>query len=368
MKFIAAGFAFLLPLWAADAPKASTNLWKEVAARATSAREANRIDEAIGLYQKALRSNPRWEEGWWFVGSLSYDKDRYAECSSAFTRFTALNKKSGPAFVMLGLCDFQLKKYDNALRHIRTGEAVGLPEDSPLTRAAYFHEALLVTKLENYERALFLLSLLIKNGEENPQAVGAMGIAALRRPLFPKELPAEDRPLAMRVGSAIALGFQRRPAQAREAFESVVRENPQTPNLHYTYGTFLLGQDAEAAVREWKQELELSPKHLPSLVSLAFEYLTRGDYQSARPFAERAMETAPDHFTSRAAMGRVLLESGDALGAIPHLEMAARLAPDSPQVRLALGTAYSRAGRPADAARERDAFAALKKTASPVER
>jgi Flp pilus assembly protein TadD len=80
------------------------------------------------------------------------------------------------------------------------------------------------------------------------------------------------------------------------------------------------------------------------------------------------METAPDHFTSRAAMGRVLLESGDALGAIPHLEMAARLAPDSPQVRLALGTAYSRAGRPADAARERDAFAALKKTASPVER
>jgi tetratricopeptide (TPR) repeat protein len=165
----------------------------------------------------------------------------------------------------------------------------------------------------------------------------------------------------MRVGQAVALGFQRRPAEARAAFEAVVRDNATLPNLHYTYGTFLLGQDADGAVREWKTELELSPDHLPSLVSLAFEYLTRGDADSARPYAERAMKVAPQHFTSRAAIGRVLLESGDHLASIPHLEIAAKLAPESPQVRLALATAYSRAGRPAEAARERAAFSALKK-------
>ena len=349
------------PMTAADAPTAT---FAHLSAKATAAREADRVDEAITLYRRALAKNPKWEEGLWFLGSLYYDKDRYAECVETFTRFTAINKKAGPAFVLLGLCEFQTAKYGDALRHIKTGEELGLPENASLTRAAYFHEALLVNKLENHERALFLLSLLIKDGRDDPNAVAAMGVAALRRPLFPKELPVEERPLAMRVGAAVALGFQRRPVQAREAFEAVVRENPKTPNLNYTYGTFLLGQDSDAAVRAWKAELEISPDHLPSLVSLAFEYLTRGDPTSARPFAERAMKVAPGHFTSRAAMGRVLLESGDHLAAIEHLEIAAKLAPESPQVRLALSTAYGRAGRVADAARERHAFAGLKKTGS----
>jgi cytochrome c-type biogenesis protein CcmH/NrfG len=63
-------------------------------------------------------------------------------------------------------------------------------------------------------------------------------------------------------------------------------------------------------------------------------------------------------------MGRVLLESGEHMASIEHLEIAAKLAPDSPQVRLALSTAYGRAGRAADAAREREAFAGLKKAGS----
>ena len=342
-----------VPLLAGHNPK--------IAAEATAAREANRVDDAIRLYQQALRANPAWEEGWWFVGMLQYDKDRYAECRDAFRRFTTLNKKSGPSFVMLGLCEFQLGQYADALKHIRTGEELGLPEGGQITRTAYYHEALLTTKLENYERALFLLSLLIKDGQDDPSAVAAMGVAALRRPLFPKELPPGDRPVAMRIGQAVALGFQRRPVQAREAFDAVVQDHPKLPNLHYTYGTFLLGQDADAAIREWKAELELQPQHLPALVSLAFEYLTRGDADAAAPYADRAMETAPDHFTSRAALGRVLLARGDHRGAISHLEIAAKLAPDSPQIRLALASAYSGAGRQADAARERAAFAALKK-------
>ena len=140
-----------------------------------------------------------------------------------------------------------------------------MPDGSPLTKVAYYHEALLLTKLENYERALFLLSLLTKDGRVEPNAVAAMGIAALRRPLFPRELPVQDRQLAMRVGEAVALGFERSPADALKAFEAVVAENPKVPNLHYTFGSFLLGQNADAAIREWKTELEISPEHLPSL-------------------------------------------------------------------------------------------------------
>lgn len=340
---------------------ATASTFPELARQATAAREANRLDEAVALYNRALRIRPAWEEGWWWLGTIHYDRNSYSQCRTAFQRFTAINKKAGSAFVMLGLCEFQLGQLDNSLRHIQSGQELGVPENSPLLKVAYYHEGLMVTKLENYERALFLLSLLIKDGQENPAAVAAIGVAALRRPLLPKELPEQDRPLAMRVGEAVALGFQRRPAEARKAFEQVVAENSKVPNLHYTYGTFLLGQDADGATREWKRELEVQPDHLPSLVSLAFEYLTRGDAAAARPYAERALKAAPNHFMAQAAMGRVLLESGAPGESIPLLEFAARQAPDSPQIRLALATAYGRVGRAADAAREREAFSKLKK-------
>lgn len=352
--------ALLLASLAAGAPPPATSFDK-LAAKAAAAREANRLDEAAGLYRTALRLNPKWEDGWWFLGSLHYEKDRYRECRDSFLRLTTLNRKGGPAFAMLGLCEFYLGLYGESFRHLTRSEELGLPDPSPLIRVVYYHQALLLMKLENYERAMFLLSLLIKDDQEDPAAVAALGVAALRRPQFPKEVPEADRPLVLQLGQAVALGFQRRPVEARTALEAIVRDHPTLPNLRYTYGTFLLGQDADGALREWKAELETQPQHLPSLVSLAFEYLTRGDIESARPYAERAIKVAPEHFTSRAAIGRVMLEGGDHQGAIPHLEAAAKAAPDSPQIRLALATAYGRAGRKAEADRERAAFAALKK-------
>ena len=80
--------------------------WTQLTSQATEAREANRTLEAIQLYSQAIKLRPNWEEGWWFLGTLHYEQDRYRECRDAFRRFTALNKKSGPAFVMLGLCEF----------------------------------------------------------------------------------------------------------------------------------------------------------------------------------------------------------------------------------------------------------------------
>src|SRR5436190_1657854 len=50
-----------------------------LAKRASAAREANRIEEAIPLYLQALKIKPTWKEGWWYVGSMFYDGDHYVE-------------------------------------------------------------------------------------------------------------------------------------------------------------------------------------------------------------------------------------------------------------------------------------------------
>jgi predicted Zn-dependent protease len=94
---------------------------------------------------------------------------------------------------------------------------------------------------------------------------------------------------------------------------------------------------------------------------MAFEYLKRGDWESAKPWATRVVELDPRDFAARRALGQVLLESGDTAGSIQQLETGVKLAPDSPSMRFMLSRAYQKAGRQADAQRERAEFLRLER-------
>src|SRR5581483_10137894 len=85
-------------------PTASS--FEDLAARATAAREANDVPHAVELYREALARNPKWEEGWWFLGSLLYDSDRYAEARDALTHVVEADEKAAPAWGLLGLSEF----------------------------------------------------------------------------------------------------------------------------------------------------------------------------------------------------------------------------------------------------------------------
>ena len=60
-------------------------------------------------------------------------------------------------------------------------------------------------------------------------------------------------------------------------------------------------------------------------------------------------------------MGQVLLETGDTPGSIEQFEIGVKLAPDSPSMRFMLARAYQKAGRQADAERERTEFLRLER-------
>src|SRR5947209_4573797 len=103
--------------------------FQELASRASAAREANNVAAAIGLYGKALDANPKWEEGWWFLGTLLYDSDQYAQSRDAFQHLVALNTKAAPGWAFLGLCEFETGDYSSALQHIDRALSLGAEKD-----------------------------------------------------------------------------------------------------------------------------------------------------------------------------------------------------------------------------------------------
>jgi tetratricopeptide (TPR) repeat protein len=326
---------------------------------ADEARLAARLDDAISLYGKALNIKPKWPNGWWYVGAIFYEKDLYPQASDAFQNLVALEPQRGPAWAMLGLCLFQTGDYERAATSLQRGKSLGVNDNSELAGVVLYHIGLLYIRFEYFENAFDTLAELLRAGNASPKVVEAFGLTMLRMPYLPKEIPAAQREKILIAGQAGINMAARRQDQARAAFDTLLAQYPNEPNVHYGFGVFMLSQDADIALKEFNRELEISPNHYPSMVQMAFEYLKRDQYNDALPLAEKAVQLAPKLYAARNVLGRVLLELGQVERSIKELEEGVKLAPSSPEMHFALARAYTRAGRKADAARERETFKKL---------
>jgi tetratricopeptide (TPR) repeat protein len=330
-----------------------------VASDAAKAREAGRLDEALELYRKALTTRADWDEGRWYVATLLYELDRYAEAKDAFAEVLRRQPAHAGALGLKGLCEFELRDYERALGDLLEAGKMGVGRSPGISTVVRYHTAILLTRFGEFEVANQMLTELASEAADTPQVIEAFGINVLRMPVLPGELPADARErvgLAGRAGYAMAA---RHLDAARAALDELISRYPDTAHAHYARGVFLLTENTDRALADFRRELEISPSHVPARLQIAFELIKRGEPAQARAPADEAAKLAPDHFATRLAVGQVLLEMNDVDGAIPELEKAATLAPGSPQTHFMLARAYARAGRTADAERERAEFTRL---------
>ena len=345
-------------------PGASANAqFDKIVAQAEEARKAEQWDDAIALYEKAIKLRPKYVEGYWYQGTAYYSLEKFPECRDKFREVTKLAPKNGAAFAFLGLCEYGVKDYDKALQHLLQSRIHGVGETGDLGGVARFHAAILMTRIEQYEQALETLGEFASEGNDNPRVIEAMGIATLRMPMLPEELPPDRREMVLMAGRGSYQMATRNTAAAGKTFEALVIRYPETPNVHYANGVYLLLEQPDKAIEEFKKELELQPGHPQSLMQIAFEYLKRGDAKTALPWARQAVEAAPKDFATHKALGQALLDTDDVSGAISELQTGIALAPESPGLHFTLAKAYQKAGRLEEATKERDEFTRLDRMA-----
>jgi tetratricopeptide (TPR) repeat protein len=364
--------AALLPLLlllaspAGQAPSAPAEGFDALARRAGEARDAGRSPEAVALYRSALDLRPSWDEGWWYLGVLLYESRKCDEADAAFGRFLELKPQAGPGWVIRGVCAYDRADYPQAALWIQKGVDLGVGGNAELSRVAAARLAFALVKTGRFERVMAPLTLLSRLAPDAPGLVEATGLALLRLPLLPSEVPAERRELVMRLGRAGSLHLARRGDEAAKAYEELVAAYPGEPGVHYAYGVFLLRSGNDRGLAELRKAAELDPADVMARLEIAFELLLRDDHAGAREHAAKAVEQAPALFAARNALGRALVELGELEAGIRELEEAVRLAPESPETHFTLARAYARAGRAEDAARERAAFAALEQQQRPA--
>ncbi|MBS1801836.1 MAG: tetratricopeptide repeat protein [Acidobacteria bacterium] len=329
--------------------------------RADEAREGGRLDEAADLYHRALIADPKWTEGWWSLGTLKYDSDRYAEAEIAFEKVLALNPKHGTARAMLGLCEFELGQPDRALKNIQESEKVGVLEDQQLRDVVLYHEGVLLQRAGKFEAAKNVLSSLCLGGLRSGELAGTFGMVALR--MRDISAPAPNTPegrVVQHVGRAACLSGAKEYDAAKTEFERVIAGAPGFPLVHYAYGRTLQdARDHDGAIKEFEAEIAQQPKSvLPRLRIAAAEY--KWNPQDGLKFAEEAVKLQPDLPLGHYLLGLLLLETGEYQRAIPELETARKAFPQETKIEISLANAYTQVGRAQDAARARAEFARKK--------
>lgn len=357
-------FLGILICFSATASAASVpSRFEAIAAQAEAARSQDRVPDAIRLYREGTRLRPSWNDGWWYLGSLLYDQDRYSEATIAFHHVLASTSHRGPALAFLGLCEYETGGSDDALAHFRAWAGAGWAGTSQLRDVAVFHFALLLTREGRFVESLSLLATLAQRLGDTPGLSEAMGLASLRIRNLPEDFPPELRERIWLAGEA-ALHAAESPPGFERADEFAARLESRyagESDVHYFRGTLYRfeGKPADAE-REYREELNISPRHAPSLVALAELELDKGELAEAGTLARRAADSDPANAEAHHLLGRVYLSNGELRSSLAELQEAKRLAPDSAGVRSHLAMVYTKLGRPQEAKAESVAFLALK--------
>src|SRR5260370_34306503 len=232
-----------------------------LAKHAEEARDADRVDEALSLYRKALVLRPTWAEGWWSLGTLQYDSSTYSEAAKSLRHVINFQPDSGSAWVMLGLCEFELGEVDQALGSLEHGRSLG-GTDAQLYDVGSYHIGLLQLRKELYASPLKTLQKLAADGVRTDEI--ALGLAMSLLIFQPSTLPAENtlgRDVFLGVGRAETLSAAGKSEEARQVYLSLVQQYPDYPGLHFAYGLLLLTiHEPDEAVVQWQAALRINPK------------------------------------------------------------------------------------------------------------
>jgi predicted Zn-dependent protease len=223
-----------------------------------------------------------------------------------------------------------------------------------------YHEGLLLLRKGRFEDGQEALDVLSRDGGEGSELMLALGMSALH--IFPAKLSPDGstaREVVMRVGKAEFLAATKKFDEARREYSSVVNEFPETANIHFAFGRFLLTLgEVDPAVDELKRQIQASPEDVPARLQIAAAWY-RVNSVGALKYAEEAVKLEPRRPFGHYLLGLLYLDTQNLTAAIPQLEIAKRSYSNVPQLYFALGNAYARAGRKADAARARAVFARL---------
>ena len=99
----------------------------------------------------------------------------------AFDEFVKLDDKRALAWSLLGLCEFETGKYDQAFDHLRRGLAAGKDLPPEVEAGVRFHYGLLLSRAGLFDQGKRELERYARGGAHEPMLIAGLGLNALHQ-------------------------------------------------------------------------------------------------------------------------------------------------------------------------------------------
>jgi tetratricopeptide (TPR) repeat protein len=305
-------------------------------------------------------TNPEGDKELWNQAMQEYATGQYAAAIGPLKGWLQQHPETGTGWAVLGLSEFALKDYDNALIHLDRGTKLGLGGSPESLQLAQYTFGILLVNAGEFEQASEVLISARKSGPLDDKVEYALGLALLRRREIPSQTKPDESALVRDAGKVSVLLHDGQYDAAFPEFRRLIKDNPSAPFLHYAYGTALLAiSEFDEASAQMKAEMSISPASELPCVRLASIALRQHNFADAITWSRRALLLAANSAEAHYLLGRASLEWGDDANALRELETAGRLSPASPEIHFNLAKAYARAKMPEKAERERATFSQL---------
>jgi len=323
--------------------------------------KASRDEAIVQLYSlHAASETPPSDQDMFKRAMSDFSAEKYSDAISSLKIWVVGHPDDGTAWAVMGLSEFNLQDFDNALIHLQRGQQLGLKASQEAVQLAHYALGSLLNRSGQFDRALEILAHEDAGGALGDRIQIARGMALLHIPMLPEHVEAPGHPLLMAAGEIAGLLEDSEYDDAIAKFQMLVADNPTTPYLHYAYGTALAALSRyDAAEEQMKAESKISPKSEAPWVSLASIELKQHRPADALGYAQRALDLTPNSAEAHYSLGRVQLDLGHPDLAIRELETASRLAPNSPEIHFNLAKAYTKTNQPEKAEAERAIFVRL---------
>ena len=196
-----------------------------------------------------------------------YTAGQYSAASADLKAWLAVTPESGTGWAMLGLCEFELKDFDNALIHLDRGAKLGLSASSESIALARYTYGILLVHAGQFEKAAEVLaSVANAAGPLAAKVEYGLGLVLLRRAEFPDSGNTQQAALVTAAGHIESLLQQSKYDEAFPQFKLLLDRYPATPFLHYAYGTALIAiSEFDQAAAQMQAEIAISPKQRTTL-------------------------------------------------------------------------------------------------------
>jgi predicted Zn-dependent protease len=307
---------------------------------------------------------PKADQELWSRAMKEYAERQYSASAEDLKVWLRENPDNGTGWAVLGLNEFALNDFDNAMIHLERGAKLGLSGSPESLQSARYTLGVLLIHAGEFDRASDVMASALKSGILDEKVEYALGLALLRRAEIPEQGKQQDAALAGTAGKIASLLRSSEYDAAFPQFQQLLKANPSTPFLHYAYGTALLAvSEFDEAAAQMQAERAISPTSELPCIRLASIALRQHNFTDAITWSRRALLLATDSAAAHYLLGRALLESGDDATALLELEAASRLSPTSPEIHFNLAKAYARAKMPEKAEQERATFSQLNEMA-----